>query len=87
MTSQLFLVLEQIVNILKYVEVLVPVTEEKELETFLFLFSLVIWESMTSQLFLLLQQIVNTYLQMFCVKLMDEYSVDDWRLMYCVRNQ
>ena len=68
MTSQLlFLVLEQIVNILKYVEV----TEEKELETFLFLFSLVIWESMTSQLFLLLQQIVNTYLQMFCVKLMD----------------
>ena len=53
------------------VEVLVPVTEEKELETFLFLFSLVIWESMTSQLFLLLQQIVNTYLQMFCVKLMD----------------
>ena len=62
---------ENCLNILKYVEVLVPVTEEKELETFLFLFSLVIWESMTSQLFLLLQQIVNTYLQMFCVKLMD----------------
>ena len=62
---------ENCLNILKYVEVLVPVTEEKELETFLFLFSLVIWESMKSQLFLLLQQIVNTYLQMFCVKLMD----------------
>ena len=64
---------------------LVPVTEEKEHETFLPLGYQGVYD--ISIIFGTAANSKYTPSDVLCETDGCEYSVDDWRLMYCVRNQ